>query len=241
MAQSSIEIMIARDGPNKLGAANRIIDDKPLSSIFTQEQLQEKNPQYIVDPDDHKFKVSDESDQILKRLSYFPNGLKTFNYANLIHTVTKNHTEKQVWTELQHLTETGYKRLESFVPERCNEPLFTPVVKRRPCTKDDFLLLTCKLGPWKNEEDQTGKDILEFKLQVAFGDDKDFIKTNPVWIDWRCTPEKDNTLVFPIGPDVSDTAYIAIRVQAVPVSEQLRDSATSWSDPSAVFKKSFFD
>lgn len=231
MAQSSIEIMIARDGPNKLGAANRIIDDKPLSSIFTQEQLQEKNPQYIVDPDDHKFKVPDEADQILTRLSYFPKGLKTFNYANLIHTVTKNHTEKQVWTELQHLTETGYKRLESFVPERCNEPLFTPVVKRRPWTTDDFLLLTCKLGPWKIE------DILDFKLQVAFGDDKDFIKTNPVWIDWTCTPEKDNTLVFPIGIDVSDTKYIAIRVQAVPVS----DSATSWSDPSAVFKKSFFD
>ena len=235
MAQSSIEIMIARDGPNKLGAANRITDDKTLSSIFTQEQLQEKNPQYIVDPEDEKFKVPDAADEILTRLSYFPNGLKVFNYANLIHTVIKTHTEKQVWAELQDLTETGYKRLESFVPERCNEPLFTPVVKRRPWTDKGFLSLFCKLGPWKCK-----KDDLEYKFQIAFGDDKDFIKTNPAWSDdWKYTPNKDNTIDFPIGFDVSDTKYIAIRVQAVFVS--FPELTNSWSDPSAVFKKSFFD
>lgn len=239
LAQSSIEIMIARDGPNKLGAANRIVDDKPLSSIFTQEQLQEKNPQYIVDPDDENFKVS-EGDPILGQLSIYLQGLKVFNYAKLIHTVIKNHTEKQVWAELQHLTETGYKGLESFVPERGNEPLFTPVVKRHTFSTDEFLFLTCKLGPWKNEQDEKGNNILKFKLQVAIGDDKEFIKTNPVWRDLNgCNLNDNNTLTFVLDVDVSDTKYIAIRVQALYAI--CTDLATPWSDPSAVFKKSFFD
>ena len=244
MAQSSIEIMIARDGPNKLGAANRIIDDKPLSSIFTQEQLQEKNPQYIVDPDDHKFKVPDEADQILTRLSYFPKGLKTFNYANLIHTVIKNHTEKEVWASLQKLTENGYKRLESFVFERCNEPLFTPVVKRHK-SFSDRLMLTFQFGPWKNEKvkDLKGKkhQLLTLKVQIALGDDKDFIQTNPDWIDLKHgTDFNRNNLMFEID-FFDDSKYMAIRVGATIEGMDKPLGLTGWSNPSAVFKKSFFD
>lgn len=244
LAQSSIEIMIARDGPNKMGAANRIIDDKPLSSIFTHEQLQEKNPQYVVDPDDENFRVSDY-DQILCELLMDTNGLKAFNYAKLIHTVTKNHTEKMVWTELQHLTETGYKGLESFVYERRNEQPFTPVVKLHPIMQLapialNKLVLSCKFGPWKNEKDEKEEDILKLKLQIAFGDDKEFIKTNVVWMDkdFIIPPDEPNELIFEIDIDVDVTKYMAIRVKAEP--ERFPDRGTPWSVPSAVFKKSFF-
>lgn len=229
LAQSSIEIMIARDGPNKLGAANRIVDDKPLSSIFTQEQLQEKNPQYIVDPDDDNFKVSN-ADPILTQLSYFPKGLKIFNYAKLIHTVIKNHTEKQVWAELQHLTETGYKKLEPFVFARRNEPLFIPVVK--PFGPFGELgALTCNFGPWLNDESMV------YQLEIACGDDKEFIEANPVWNSLSCGEYRDDRLVFSID-DVDDNKYMAVRVRAV-WSEG--NTYTPWSDHSAVFKKSFFD
>ena len=242
LAQSSIEIMIARDGPNKLGAANRIVDDKPLSSIFTQEQLQEKNPQYIVDPDDEKFKVSDAvtvANRILVQLSFYP-GLKVFNYANLIHTVIKNHSEKTGWFDIQNLTETGYKRLESFVFERLNDPLFTPVVKRHMTISDK---LSFQFGPWKHEtcEDAKGivRYVLELKVQIALGDDKEFIKTNPNWIDLHhdIDHRKPNILIFDIDT-LDDSKYMAIRVQAKLAN---MDKELGWSDPSAVFKKSFFD
>ena len=237
--------MIARDGPNKLGAANRIVDDKPLSSIFTQEQLQEKNPQYIVDPDDEKFRVSDAvtmADGILRQLSFYPNGLKVFNYANLIHTVIKNHTEKQVWAELQDLIETGYKRLESFVFERRNEQLFTPVVKRH-MTFPDASMLTFQFGPWKNETVKNAEGheryLLTLKVQIALGDDKEFIQNNPNWIDlfYRIDHLKPNNLMFETD-SFDDSKYMAIRVGATYADS---NAELGWSDPSAVFKKSFFD
>ena len=49
---------------------------------------------------------------------------------------------------------------------------------------------------------------------------------------------EDNELTFPMNIDVDDK-YIAIRVQVL--CENFTDIATPWSDPSAVFKKSFFD
>lgn len=226
LAQSSIEIMIARDGPNKMGAANRIVDDKPLSSIFTQEQLQEKNPEYVVDPDDKNFEVSD-LDPILYSLLELANGLKVFNYAKLIHTVTKNHTEKEVWALRQQLTYEGYKKLVDFHIDRRNEPLFAPVVlKNGEC--DGFLVLTCKFGPWKNNA------LIQYELEIAYGDDHDFVNANPIWQTLDYYKDGDDKLGFYV---LDDTKYMAVRVRALNKDSNIHLDP---SDHSAVFKKSFF-
>ena len=253
LAQSSIEIMIARDGPNKLGTADRIVDDKPLSSIFSQEQLREKNPQYIVDPDDKSYEVSND-DNIFFNLMTTGIDFKSFNYAKLIHTATKEHTEKEAWEYDQHMLSTMHhkdKELEAFgvhlhpILDRLqtftDTCLWPPIVeinaKWLAISKIEFTLI-CKFGPWKQDE-----NVIKYRMQIAFGDDEKFINVNPSWeaceIKWW-NSGKDWLPVF--QPHlVDDTKYMAIRLQAHLYQEE-KDSwvGSNWSDPSAVFKKSFF-
>ena len=244
LAQSSIEIMIARDGPNKLGTADRIVDDKPLSSIFSQEQLREKNPQYIVDPNDKNYEVPD-NDEVLEYLVYASCDFKTFNYAKLIDTATKKHTEKEAWAYAQHMLKTmHYKDLEVYTEcaqrdgaDRFFETnsLWPPIVEY----DDSFAscMLTCKFGPWKTDQ------MVTYSMQIAYGDHEKFISDNPVWecIQVGEIVGRDDIIVFQLN-SVDDSKYMAVRLRAHLMDKYRCKTSDSkdWSDASAVFKKSFF-
>jgi superfamily II DNA or RNA helicase len=263
LAQSSIEIMIARDGPNKLGTADRIVDDKPLSSIFSQEQLREKNPQYIVDPCDKCYEVPND-DAVLTQLHlHAVTKFVPLNYAKLIHIATKEHTEKEAWAYDQHMLSTmHYKKLGTFclMPDLLDESvqalmeasLWPPIVEIDATSIETYdlwkyLSLTCKFGPYKRD------DKVKYKMQIAYGDDEKFINHNTSWghcdihevIGKEGSYMKDRVWFEPFAPQgtplVDDTKYMAIRLQACLTTEKGKKEVTSnWSDPSAVFKKSFF-
>lgn len=245
LAQSSIEIMIARDGPNKMGSAERIVDDKPISSVFSQEQLKEKNPQYIVDPNDKRYAVSEKADPILMHMALAKPEFKVFNYANLIQTVTRNNTEKEIWANEQLLVQTSFYNnsdLKSFDEDKPGEinnfkldPPWRPFVYTESANTTKIL---CKVGPWRHK-------AVDYEIQVAFGDDKDFMKINPQWngCDWQgYTGINHNSLslVFEVNIDDFDTKYIAIRVRGEAwLSAFGRSIFTPWSEASVSFKKSF--
>ena len=245
IAQSTIEVMISRDAPTKTAMAQRVIDDENIDSVFSKDDLLEKNPKLTTEEDD---KVPVKDDDMLNYLNLESGeSLQAFNYQTMFQKTSEKIKEKDTfkdsnsYTYKEHYQESFF---ETYDPISHDGDLPHRIfIQKAKLLEGEGVEIMMKVGPWcLNKfcvfEYATGKafSFLDARLSgsnVSWREVKDHVLVPLKGANARMV--LDLTADLMMAEDEVQYKYFAMRMKY-----KDGDKSTRFSEPSAVFKLDFF-